>query len=73
MALVTTKVSLVYFPDIVRELATHIHKGKGVILVELTFEACQIHGPAMIKSVQDNSRGLLFVAARGKKTRTPST
>ena len=35
------------FPDIVRELATQIHKGKGVILVELTFEGCQIYGPAI--------------------------
>jgi hypothetical protein len=41
----------IYMPDILRELAAGTHKGKGPVLQRLTFEDCQIHGPAMLKPV----------------------
>jgi hypothetical protein len=45
----------IYMPDIVRELASGIHKGKAPVLIELVFENCQIHGPAMLKPLHGDT------------------
>jgi hypothetical protein len=54
-------------PDIVRELATQIHKGKGPVLQELTFEGCQIYGPAMLKPLAATTNAPWFLRCEREK------
>jgi len=51
----------IYMPDIVRELAAGIHKGKAPVLIELVFENCQIHGPAMLKPLHGDTNAPWFL------------